>query len=139
MVFIPFFRIWASFLLHRKSKLAVVPLCVIAFFLAVCIFGIRDEFQKLFWDVFKSLAEVTNAVFGGNVEEFKSCLLDLENGALRYAIDVIGSLWLWIVPIGLLAYRWFRGELQSLSISRKRAVGLLGYMVVIIFIILLAN
>lgn len=139
LVFIPFFRIWTSFLLHRKSKLAVVPLSVIAFFLTVYIFGIRDEFHKLFWDGFKSLAEVTNAVFGGNVEEFKSCLLDLEDGALRYAINVIGSLWLWIVPIGLLAYRWFRGELQSLSISRKRAVGLLGYMVVIIFFILLAN
>ncbi|MBO5698887.1 MAG: hypothetical protein J6R79_02645 [Bacteroidaceae bacterium] len=139
LILFPFFRIWTSLLLHRRSKLAVVPLSVITFYFSVFIFSLQDEFHKLFWDGFRSLAEATNAIFGGNVVEFRACLVEMGNSALRGVIDVVGSLWLWIVPIGLLAYRWYRGELQPLPISKKRAVGLLGYMVAVIIFILLAN
>lgn len=139
LVFLPFFRIWTSFLLHRKSKIAVAPLSVITFFFSINAFALPEDFHKLFWDGFKVLAEATNALFGGNVEEFSVWMDGLNESALRCIVDVIGSLWLLIVPIGLLAYRWYRGELQPLSISKKRAVGLLGYMVAVIIFILLAN
>ena len=139
LVFFPFFRIWTSLLLHRRSKLAVAPLSVIVFFFTVFIFSLQDEFHKLFWDGFRNLAEATNAVFGGNVEEFRACMDGLNESTLRCIVDVTGSLWLWILPIGLLAYRWYRGELQPLPISKKRTVGLLGYMVVVTISILIAN
>lgn len=139
LVFFPFFRIWASLLLHRRSKLAVAPLCVMTFFFSVFIFSLQDDFHKLFWDGFRSLAEATNALFGGNVEEFSVWMDGLNESTLRCFVDITGSLWLLIVPIGLLAYRWYRGELQPLSISKKRAVGLLGYLVVMTISILLAN
>lgn len=139
LVSFPLFRIWASMLLHRRSKLAVAPLSVIAFLFSVFIFSIHDEFHKLFWDGFRSLAEVTNAVFGGNVEEFRVWMDELNESTLRCIVDVTGSLWLLVIPIGLLAYRWYRGELRPLSISKKRLVGLLGYMIVVTISILLAN
>ncbi len=138
LVFLPFFRIWTSFLLHRKSKIAVAPLSVITFFFSINAFALPEDFHKLFWDGFKVLVDATNAVFGGNVEEFKTSLVELDS-TLGCIINVIGSLWLLIIPIGLLAYRWYSGELQSLTISKKRAVGLLGYMVVVTISIMLAN
>ena len=133
-----FLRIWTSLLMHRKSKIAVVPLCVMTF-LFLIIISIRGDFCILFWEGFKSILVTTSAVFEGNIEQFRASLTTLDGSALNNIIDIVGSLWLLIAPLGLFVYRWYFGKLQPLSISKKHTVGLIGYTILMTFVTPLTN
>ena len=136
MIVIPFMRIWVSFLLHRKSKLAIAPLCVITFFLLVQIFGLGYEYFQWFWDPVTDMMRTVYLLFGGDVHIVDSALETIHETTLWDGVNVLGCLWVLLAPACLLCYRWWKGELQILPFSKKRMAGLIGYMIVIVIAII---
>lgn len=139
LILLPLMRIWTSFLLHRKSKLAIAPLCVITFFLLVQIFGLGNETFQWIWDPFTDVTRTVYLLFGGDVHIVDSALETMRETTLWDGVNVLGCLWVLLAPTCLLCYRWWKGELQTLPFSKKCMAGLIGYMIVIVIAILIAG
>lgn len=130
MALLPMMRIWTSFLIHRKSKLAVAPLCVITFFMLVQTLGLGYEYLRCFWDPFTCVIRTGYVFFGGDVHVVDAALTALRESAMWGVVNIVGGLWAVILPASLLIYRWRKGQLQALPFSKKRLAGLLAYMMV---------
>ncbi len=139
LILLPLMRIWTSFLLHRKSKLAIAPLCVITFFLLVQIFGLGYEYFQWFWDPVTDMMRTVYLLFGGDVHIVDSVLETIHETTLWDGVNVLGCLWVLLAPACLLCYRWWKGELQILPFKIKRMAGLIGYMIVTVIAILIAG
>lgn len=130
MVLLPMMRILTSFLIHRKSKLAVAPLSVFTFFLLVQTLGGGYEYLSCFWDPFTCIVRTSYLLFGGEVHVVDAALAALRESGMWGIVNIVGGLWAVILPASLLIYRWRKGLLQALPFSKKRLAGLLTYMIV---------
>lgn len=139
LILLPLMRIWTSFLLHRKSKLAIAPLCVITFFLLVQIFGLGYETFQWIWDPVTDATRTVCLLFGGDVHIVDRTLETMRETTLWYVVNVLGCIWVLLAPICLLLYQWLKGELQTLPFSKKCMAGLINYMIVTVIAILVAG
>lgn len=138
LILLPTMRIWASFLLRRKSKLTLAPLSVIVFFMIVQ-FCMGYEYLLCFWDPVSCMVRTSYVLFGGDVHIIEQVLTNLKETAVWDSINVVGYLWVLLAPATFLCYRWWKEELQSLPFSKKRFAGLFSYMLVIVIAVMLAG
>lgn len=139
LLMLPPLRIWLSFTMHRNSKWSVVPLCVITIFLLIQVFGLGYDYWDWFWNAFVTMTETTVAIFGGDVISVRECLTELSDGAARDAVNLVGSLWLLVIPAIIMVYRWWKGQLQPMHMGWREAVRVAIYTLLLIIVVLVSK
>ncbi len=138
IMLIPFLRIWTSFLMHRRSKLTVIPLGFMLL-LSSLDWCVSEECFNKFWEPFTCFIQTAYALFGGNVNIVQESFETLCNSGMRDIVNIIGLIWLLIIPILILIYQWWKKEMASTRLNKKNIAGLSGFTLLILFFVALMN
>lgn len=125
---VPLFRIWLSFLTHRRSRLALMPLL---FLVALLLSTLQRHGNPVFLLLNRPglvLIKSAAAMFcpgALSLDEFS----DMWYGSwdCRYLILALASVWLVIIPTAVYLYRLVRKQLVPSQFGGWRGVGLCAY------------
>ena len=132
---VPLLKIWLSFLNHRRSRLALIPIVMLVLFVFMS-FGRRaNPAFVLFVEPWLIFFRTVSSVAG--IEFFTvDNLQDIYNVAFRqrYVIALISSVWLVGVPLVIYMYYRLRKHHKPSSTGVWKGVGLSAYLWVTIII-----
>lgn len=133
LLLFPGLRIWIAFLMQRRSKSTVVPLVMLSlmsaiFFLdqGIGVFLFVEPLIKLLVSVFA----LFNVEMGGYAYS-QDLLMPFDS---TNAINLIGCVWMILIPWGVYIYNWCKKQLQPSNLSLWKAIALCIYIFVIVMV-----
>ena len=130
----PTLRIWATFLMHRQSKLMIAPLVMLSL-MGLVVFLDRDPGYLLFIGPLMKLLISGSALFGvelvANVD-----YQDFINGVCEYTLpfNLISYAWMVVIPWCVFVYYLCKKQLHPSNLSVWKAISLCVYIFVVVFV-----
>ncbi len=131
----PALRIWATFLMQRRSTLMIAPLVMLSL-MGLVVFLDRNPGYLIFIEPWLKILRSGSALFGVELvanADYQDFIIDLCEYSLP--ISLICYAWLVVIPCGVFVYRFCKKQLQSSSLNIWKAIGLCIY----IFVVALAD
>jgi hypothetical protein len=129
----PALRIWATFLMQRRSTLMIAPLVMLSL-IGLVVFLDRDPGYLLFIEPWLKLLTSGSALFGvelvDNVD-YQDFTIELCEYSLP--VSLICYAWLVGIPWGVFIYNLCKKQLQSSNLNIWKAIGLYIYIFVVAF------
>lgn len=132
---VPVVRMWLSFLIYRRSRMAVAPLLYLAIFSLGILQNHGNPIFLLFNKPLLAILKSSMAFFGSgslDLTEFSDiwyCSWDY-----RYWIAGIASIWVVLAPAVVYIYRCLRKELVPSNMGLWKQVGIIAYLLMMIVI-----
>lgn len=129
----PALRIWATFLMQRRSKLMIAPLVMLSL-MGLTIFLGRNPEDYLFISPWIKLLTSGAALFGIELvanADYQDFIIELYECSLP--ISLICYAWLFVIPCGVFVYRLCKKQLQPSSLNVWKAIGMCIYIFVVAF------
>lgn len=129
----PTLRIWATFLMHRQSKLMIAPLVTLSL-MGLVVFLDRALGYLLFLGPWMKLLTSGFALFGVELVA-NADYQDFISEVCEYTLplNLISYAWMVIIPWCVFIYHLSKKQLQPSSLSVWKAIGLCVYIFVVVF------
>ena len=129
----PALRIWAIFLMQRRSKLTMAPLVMLSL-MSLIVFFDRDPGLILFVEPWIELMTSVSALFGADlVANAYYHALIFEVCEYSLTVNLVCYAWMVIVPWAMFIYHLCKKQLQPSSLGVWKAIGLCVYLFVVAF------
>lgn len=129
----PALRIWATFLMQRRSKLMLAPLVMLSL-MGLTIFLGRNPEYYLFISPWIKLLTSGTALFGIELvanADYQDFIIEVCEYALP--VNLICLAWVVVIPWGVFVYQLCRKQLHPSGMGVWKAIGLCVYIFVVAF------
>ena len=131
----PLMRMWLSFLIYRRSRMALAPIVMLSLMTIGALAGHAHPAFTLYVDPWLTLLRVVPAFFGEHVITAEN-MSDIWLGSSdhRVLIGLLDSIWIVLVPVGIYLWRCIRKENLPRERTLRQRTGICLYVVAILFI-----
>ena len=129
----PALRIWATFLMQRRSTLMIAPLVMLSL-MGLVVFLDRNPGYLIFIEPWLKLLTSGSALFGVELvdnADYQDFTIELCEYSLP--VSLICYAWMVVIPWGVFIYNLCKKQLQSSNLNLWKAIGLCIYIFVVAF------
>ena len=127
---VPLLRIWLSFLIYRKSRMALAPILMLSLLILGTLLGRARTGFVLFVHPWLFMLQVIPELFGESVITAEN--IHEVSAAMSEYTALIGigvSVWLVLLPLGIYIYRCFKKEIVPSSFSVRKRICLYAFLI----------
>ena len=132
---LPLLRIWLSFLIYRRSRMALAPIVMLTVLTVGVLSGRALSGNALFIDPLLLLLRIVPTFFGDSVitaDNIQEITWTMSEYVVK--VGIAFSVWLILIPLGVYVGRCFSKNEQG-SFSLGKRAGLYAYIVAVIIVI----
>lgn len=131
----PLLRMWLSFLIYRRSRMALTPIVILLLMTICTLSGHTHQAFTLYVDPWLTLLRVVPSFFGEHVITAENMSgIWLRSSDNRVLIGLLESIWIVLVPMVIYIWRYIRKENLPRECSLRKRTGICLYVVAVILI-----
>ena len=131
----PLLRMWLSFLIYRRSRMALTPIMILSLMTICALSGHAHQAFTLFVEPWLTLLRVVPSFFGEHVITAEN-MSDIwfTSSDHRVQIGFLDSIWVVLVPLIIYICRYIRKENCSQEFSLRKRTGICLYVIAVLII-----